>query len=74
MPEFNYRATLSNYKNILGNTKETIEAIQKFIDKDKNEKLNLETEETPAASINKILNSTIDKETCEAIQLIIDKI
>ena len=72
MPEF--RTALSNYKNILGDAKETINAIQKFIEKDKKERLNNEVEETPAASINKILNSTIDKETCEANQLIISKI
>ncbi len=71
MPEF--KAALSNYRNILGDAKETINAIQRFIEKDEKAHLNNEVEETPAASINKILNSTIDKETCEAIQLIISK-
>ncbi len=70
-----FKAALSRYKNILGDTKDTIDAIQKFIEKDKNVRLNNEVEEEmPADSINRILRSTIDKETCEAIQLIISKI
>ena len=63
-----------NLRSIIGDTNQTIEAIQKFIEKDKIEKNNTAEEESPAASINKILNSAIDKEINEAIQQIIDKI
>ena len=66
------------YKNILGDTKATIEAIQKYI---KNNSVNnkqiiedTQIEEEPAASINRILNSTICEETNSEIQKIINNL
>ena len=66
------------YKNILGDTKATIEAIQKYI---KNNSINnkqivenTQIEEEPAASINRILNSTCCEETNSEIQKIINNL
>ncbi len=66
------------YKNILGDTKETIEAIQKYIKNNSvnNKQMieNTQIEEEPAASINRILNSTICEETNSEIQKIINNL
>ena len=65
------------YKNILGDTKATIEAIQKYI---KNNSVNnqvienSEIEEEPAASVNRILNSIACPETNNDIQKIINNL
>ncbi len=64
----------SVYRNIIGNTKDTIDAIQKYIEKYNSSKniINEQVEEQPAASIHKILKSTECKETNLVIQKIID--
>ena len=66
------------YKNILGDTKETIEAIQKYIKNNSvnNKQIteNTQIEEEPAASINRVLNSTICEETNSEIQKIINNL
>lgn len=66
------------YKNIIGDTKATIEAIQKYIKNNSvnNKKIieNTQIEEEPAASINRILNSTICEETNSEIQKIINNL
>ncbi len=65
------------YKNILGDTKATIEAIQKYIKNNSSNKQTTESpefEEEPAASINRILNSTICEETNSEIQKIINNL
>ena len=63
------------YKKILGDTKATIEAIQKYIKNNSvnNKQMieNTQIEEEPAASINRILNSTLCEETNSEIQKII---
>ena len=66
---------VSLYKNILGDAKATIDAIQKFIaENSPNKKVENNTQETPAASINKILDSVADEEINNDIQKIIDKL
>ena len=66
------------YKNILGDTKETIEAIQKYIKNNSvnNKQIteNTQIEEEPAASVNRVLNSTICEETNSEIQKIINNL
>lgn len=66
------------YKNILGDTKATIEAIQKYIKNNSvnNKQIieNTQIEEEPAASINRILNSTLCEETNSEIQKIINNL
>ncbi len=62
------------YKNILGDAKLTIEAIQRYIaenSKLQNTKNEIDIEESPADSINRILNSTICEDTNRDIQQII---
>ena len=62
-------------KNILGDTKSTIEAIQKYLKNNSKPIVNNETEdETPAASVNKILKSVECEETSAIIQNIINKL
>ncbi len=64
-----------NYKNIFGDTEKTIDAIQKFLEKGKQDEENLnKSEESSELSINRILDSVVDKEVNEAIKQIIDKI
>ncbi len=66
---------ISLYKSILGDTKETIDAIQKFIAENSPRKTKNKNEsEQPALSIKKILESISDEETTEEIQKIIDKL
>jgi hypothetical protein len=63
------------YKNILGDAKSTIDAIQKYIKENSMSKNKKEdTEETPALSIKKILSSISDEETSAEIQKIIDSL
>ena len=63
---------LKKYKGFIGTTKESIEAIQRFIDN--NNKVNEVMEEDPAASVNRILKSVECEETNSEIQKIIDKL
>ncbi len=65
--------SLKKYKNLLGDTNETIKAIQKFIS-NKQDENNIEFEEEPAASVNRILNSVADEELTDDIQKIINNI
>ena len=62
--------SFSKYKNIIGDTQDTIRAIQNFIGD--NKPVNMEViEEDPAASINRVLNSNICEDTNLDIQKII---
>ncbi len=76
MFESGKETSLSKYKNIIGSAKETIEAIQKYINNFSSSNINnnIETEEEPAASINRILNSTASEETNLEIQKIINNL
>ena len=77
MPEFGKEAIFNKYKNIFGNTKATIEDIKKYLNENSTSKTEIEEalyEEEPAASINKILNSTACEETNSAIQKIINNL
>ena len=66
---------ISLYKNIIGDAKETIDAIQKFIAENSPNKAKHANEaEQPALSIKKILESISDEETSEEIQKIIDRL
>lgn len=69
----NYMAEISlkKYKNILGSAKETIEAIQKYINNNQSSQ-NKEIEEQPAASINRILDSVADEEIANDVNKIIN--
>lgn len=66
------------FKNIIGDTKATIEAIQKYILENSPSKtakdVQSEIEEAPAESINRILNSTVCQETNSEIQEIIKRL
>ncbi len=77
MSEFGKEEIFNKYKNLFGDTKATIEAIQKYLNENsssKTEDKELLKEEEPAASINKILNCTTDEETNSAIQKIINNL
>ncbi len=63
----------SLYKNIFGDTRATIAAIQKFIDKKVPEN-NIEIERNPADSVNRVLNSVVCEETNNDIQKIIKRL
>lgn len=63
----------SLYKNIFGDTKATIAAIQKFIEKKVPENT-VEIERNPAESVNRILNSVACEETNNDIQKIINRL
>ncbi|MBQ3641819.1 hypothetical protein II906_07860 [bacterium] len=60
---------LSYVYNILGNTQATIEAIQKYLEQ-KPQEID-EKEETPAASINRVIDSIADEELNMDLQKII---
>lgn len=64
------------YKSILGDTKETIEAIQRYIKENspQNTKNNTEVEESPAESINRILKATVCEDTQKDIANFLNKI
>ncbi len=76
MFESDKEVSFNKYKNILGSAKETIEAIQRYINNfsSSNVNNNIEIEEDPAASINRILNSTASEETNSEIQKIINNL
>ena len=59
---------LSYVYNILGDTQATIAAIQKYIEKKPEENV---AEETPAASINRVIESVADEELNMDLQKII---
>ncbi len=71
MSETNKLSSLSKYKNIFGDTRETIRAIQNFISDNSKYKPEENKEEEPAASINRVLNSTICEDTSNDIAKII---
>ncbi len=65
----------SLYKNIIGDAKATIEAIQRFIEDNSPNKQNKQEEEPqPAISIKKILESIADEDTSAEVQKIIDSL
>ena len=67
---------LSLYKNILGDTKATIDAIQRFINENspRNIEHNIEVEETPAESINRVLKAAACEDTQKDIANFLKKI
>lgn len=70
-PEIN----IKNYINIIGNTKETIEAIQRYLQQFSASPANPEEiGSTPCASINKVLDSTIDEDVKSEVDKIIRKL
>ncbi|MCD7780940.1 MAG: hypothetical protein LUH05_09760 [Candidatus Gastranaerophilales bacterium] len=76
MFEFGKQVSVNKYKNIIGDTKATIEAIQKYINNysSGNTQNSVNEEEKPAESINRILESTICEETNNEIQKIINNL
>ena len=64
---------LKKYKGFIGTTKESIEAIQRFIENNNNE-VNAVVEEDPAASVNRVLKSLESEETNSEIQKIIENL
>ena len=58
------------YKNILGNAKDTIDAIQRYIEESskRQEIERIETEDAPAESINRILKAAACEDTQKDIQ------
>lgn len=68
---------VKNYKNIIGDAKATIEAIQNYLQQFGAEQNNSEPENvgsTPCASVNKILASTQDKTLKAEVERIIKKL
>ena len=67
---------LSLYKNILGDTKATIDAIQRFIkdNSPRNIEPNVELEDSPAESINRVLRAAACEETQKDIANFLKKI
>lgn len=67
---------VSLYKSILGDTKSTIDAIQRYIKENSPQKTvnNVEIEEAPAESINRILKATICEDTQKDIADFLKKI
>ncbi len=53
---------LKKYKGLIGSTRESINAIQKFIEKNKSDNSVFNIEEEPAASINKVLNAAVEED------------
>ena len=67
--------SLGKYKNIIGSAKETIDAIQRFIEKNAPQQtVSNNVEEAPAESINRVLNSVANDETNMDIQKIINNL
>ncbi len=62
----------SLYKSLIGDTKSTIEAITRYLAK--NPPVETNVVETPAESINRILNSIASEETKDDIQKIINNL
>ena len=73
MQEVDKLSLLSRYKNIFGNAKDTINAIQKFIKSNAPEN-NEQIGTAPAQSINNVLNAASDEEVKSEIQKIINKL
>ena len=70
-PEIN----IKNYINIIGNTKETIEAIQRYLQQFSAAPANPEEiGSTPCASINKVLDSTVDEDVKSEVDKIIRRL
>lgn len=69
---------VKSYKNIIGDAKATIEAIQNYLQQFSVNHNNVVNEEevgsTPCASVNKILASTQDKELQADVAKIIDSL
>ena len=67
---------LNLYKNIIGETKATIDAIQRFINSNsqKNVEPNVEIEDSPAESINRVLKAATCEETQKDIANFLKKI
>jgi len=67
---------ISLYKNIIGDTKATIDAIQRFITENspRNIEHNVETEEAPAESINRVLKAAACEDTQKDIANFLKKI
>ena len=66
---------IGNYRNIIGNTRETIEAIQRYLQQFSAAPANPEEiGSTPCASINKVLDSTIDEELKSEVDKIIRRL
>ena len=58
------------YKNIIGNAKDTIDAIQRYIEESSKRQPieHFETEDTPAESINRILKAAACEDTQKDIK------
>ena len=70
-PEIN----IKNYINIIGNTKETIEAIQRYLQQFSAAPANPEEiGSTPCASINKVLDSRVDEDIKSEVDKIIRRL
>ena len=67
---------LNLYKNIIGDTKATIEAIQRFINENspRNIERNVEIEDSPAESINRVLKAAACEDTQKDIANFLKKI
>ena len=69
---------VKNYKNIIGDAKATIEAIQNYLQQFSVNRNNVvdegEVGSTPCASVNKILASTQDKDLQADVAKIIDNL
>ena len=67
---------LNLYKNIIGDTKSTIDAIQRFIRENSPQTIehNIEMEDSPAESINRILKATACEDTQKDIADFLKKI
>ena len=67
---------LNLYKNIIGDTKATIDAIQRFINSNSQQRIehNEEIEDSPAESINRILKAAACEDTQKDIANFLRKI
>ena len=67
---------LNLYKNIIGDTKATIDAIQRFINSNSQQRIehNEEIEDSPAESINRILKAAACEDTQKDIANFLKKI
>ena len=67
---------LNLYKSIIGDTKATIDAIQRFISQNNSKNItpNVETEEAPAESISRVLKAAACEDTQKDIADFLKKI
>ena len=67
---------LNLYKSIIGDTKETIDAIQRYISENSAQRVehNLEIEDSPAESINRVLKAASCEDTQKDIANFLKKI